>query len=194
MKHYTLLTDLPVLDLKTELNRLIMNGEIDWAKHDNQISLTTMPGHEDDYLLGSGSLVFDFSRAETVKYPDGSEKLEVPKFDIPRQESDFTVLCTQFKNTLFETVYDALANKYHLGRVRLMRSNPKTCLSWHIDYHPRVHYVIDTYTGCFMIIEDELHHLPNNTWWHTNTLLKHTALNSSDNTRVHLVVTILGEK
>ena len=194
MKHFTPLNDLPVLDLKTELSRLVTDGVIQWAKNDNQISLTTIKGNEDDYLLGVGSLVFDFSRLETVKYPDGSEKLEVPKFDVPRQEADFTVLCSQFKNTLFETVYDALASKYHLGRVRLMRSNPKTCLSWHIDYNPRVHYVIDTYTGCFMIIEDELHHMPNNTWWHTNTLLKHTALNSSDNTRTHLVATILGEK
>ena len=194
MKNFTELQDFPILDLKTELDKLLDSNKIHWHPKDLQICINTIQGHEDDYLSGSGSLVFDYSRAATVKYPDGSEKLEVPKFDSPRQESDFTVLCTQFKNTLFEPVYDALANKYHLGRVRLMRSNPKTCLTWHIDYHPRVHYVIDTYTGCFMIIEDELHHLPNNTWWYTNTIVKHTALNASDSTRVHLVATIIGKK
>jgi hypothetical protein len=72
-----------------------------------------------------------------------------------------------------------------------MKSLPKTCLSWHVDDTKRIHYPIKTQEGCFMIIEEEIKHLPQHTWWLTNTLVKHTAMNASLEDRVHLVVTLL---
>jgi hypothetical protein len=44
-----------------------------------------------------------------------------------------------------------------------------------------------------MIIEDEVKHLPANTWWLTNTLVKHTALNASMEDRIHLVASLIDE-
>lgn len=190
MKHFKELHHLSKFDLKSELDKLINDNVVEFDKENNQISLNTVVGKEHDYKFGCGSLVFDWSKAVT----DGDKILEVPKFEKPFEESDFTVLCEQFKGTLFENVYNELNSVYHVGRIRIMRSKPKTCLTWHIDYHPRVHYPIVTSDGCFMVIDDEVMHLPENTWWYTNTLLKHTAFNGSGINRIHLVATIIGEK
>jgi len=190
MSYFEQLYDLPVLDLNKELENLESGGTIKWHTKDNQICLNTMIGHETDYLLGSGSLVWDWARARM----ENGKIVDCPRYDPELNEADFTELCTQFHGTLFEEVYSALKNKYHLGRVRLMKSNPKTCLTWHVDEYPRVHYPIFTHDGCFMVIEDQVKYLPEYTWWYTNTLLKHTAFNGSGFERVHLVATIIGEK
>ena len=92
---------------------------------------------------------------------------------------------------MFEDLYNVLRKNYNVGRVRLMKSPPKTCLSWHVDDTKRIHYPIVTQEGCFMLIEDEVKHLTQHTWWLTNTLVKHTALNASLEDRIHLVATLL---
>jgi len=194
MSNFVELTHLMKYALDRPLNNLLEAGLISWKDKENQIGLNTLPGHEDDYHLASGSLVWDWERAVEVEDNDGNIRIEVPKFENPRQESDFSVLCNQFVGTMFEEVYNLLNQHYHVGRVRLMRSQPKTCLTWHVDHHPRVHYPIETREGCLMVIENEVKHLPKNTWWYTNTLLKHTAFNGSGEPRIHLVATILGER
>lgn len=188
------LHDLPNLNLKDSLDHLLDINAVSWHAKNHQISLNTVPGEENNYLLGCGSLVWDWDNATEIENEDGSKTLDVPRFSVEKQEEDFTVLCTQFIGTPFETAYRALEQKYLLGRVRLMRSNPKTCLTWHVDLHPRVHYPIYTQEGCLMVIENEAKHLPQNTWWYTNTLVKHTAFNGTGDVRIHLVATIVGER
>ena len=182
--------DLPTFDLVNELNLLIKNKKIHWPK-ENQICINTLPTHPDNYEIGSGSLRLDWGNKKIVKKSDGTEEIFIPERIIPREESDFNQLCSVFKNTLFEKVYSQLKTKYSLGRVRLMKMKPKTCLSWHQDMCPRVHYPIVTEKGCLMIIENEVRHMPVNTWWYTNTLPYHTAINSSNIERIHLVASIL---
>ena len=80
--------------------------------------------------------------------------------------------------------------KRKVCKFRLMMINPKTCLSWHTDSSPRLHYPIKTQEGCMMIIEDEVFHLNQNTWYMADTTFKHTALNASKEARIHLVVEI----
>ncbi len=45
-----------------------------------------------------------------------------------------------------------------------------------------------------MVIEDESKFLEPNKWYFTNTVLPHTAFNGSTDIRLHLVVTVLGNK
>ena len=118
-------------------------------------------------------------------------KIVTPLRVPPLQEEQFTTLCSAFKGTLFEEVYNTLSEKYKLGRVRLMNSQPKTCLSWHKDDTTRIHYPMKTQEGCIMVIQDEVKHLEQNTWYHTNTRVKHTAVNASKETRLHLVACVL---
>ena len=115
-------------NFEDELKRLIENKIIKWKS--DQICITTIPGKENDYLFGNGSLDLDYDN----EYEDEDGHLIVPKREVPLQEKDFTVVCDQFKNTLFEQVYNELSNEYVLGRVRLIMLEHKECFSWHKDY------------------------------------------------------------
>jgi hypothetical protein len=190
--HFTQLEGLPILDLLGELDRLISNGVLNWDSR-NQMCLNTIPGHEDDYMLGTGSLTHDWDNSRIEVDAAGVERTIVDKFATPRKEWHFTSLCNQFKDTLFEQAYLALSERYKLGRVRLMKSKSKTCLSWHVDDQVRIHYPLKTQVGCFMVIEDEMKHLTQNTWWLTNTLPFHTAFNASKEDRIHLVATVISD-
>lgn len=181
--------NLPTLDLQKELFHMISNGILNWGD-DNQICINTTPGNENNYHLGSGSLTHNWENKTIITDENGNKKQIVPLYDNPYSESDFTVLCKQFKNTQFEVLYNILKDKYNIGRIRLMKMKVKYSMSWHNDSSPRLHYPIKTQTGCFMLIEDEVKHLPQNTWWLTDTTKMHTAFNASREERIHLVVTL----
>lgn len=190
MNHFKRLDDLPILDLYSELNKLIVEKDLNWG-NSNQICLNHIEKDSSNFLFGTGSLTHDWENSYFVVSETGEKKRIIKERDQKIEERDFKYLCNQFKNTLFETVYTALQEKYTLGRVRLMKSESKTCLSWHVDTTPRIHYPIKTQEGCFMVIEDEVMHIPLNEWWETNTILKHTAFNGSKESRIHLVATVL---
>ena len=194
MSYFTRIEALPILDLQQQLNQLIADGTVLWPDKINQICLNTIAGHEDDYILGTGSLTHDWENGVVSIDEYGNQKTIIKEKENQLQEYDFKVLCKQFEGTMFETVYNQLDLRYNLGRVRLMKSNSKTCLSWHVDFQPRLHYPLKTQDGCFMIIEDEVKHLPKYEWWMTDTLREHTAFNASKEDRIHLVATILGIK
>lgn len=190
MKHFTEIY-LPTYDtLFAELNELLNSDKLSWGEQ-NQICLNSVLGFETDFHKGAGSLIYDWnnSKIETDNGVDNITNLfkKTEKFS----ESDFTVICSQFKGTTFETIYNILDQKYVLGRVRLMRLNPKKCLSWHTDDSLRLHFPLLTQEGCMMIIEDEVMHLSKNKWYMADTTKKHTAINSSKSSRIHLVAVIL---
>tara|TARA_B100000683_G_C12447770_1_gene538825 strand:- start:900 stop:1472 length:573 start_codon:yes stop_codon:yes gene_type:complete len=175
-------------NFEDELKRLIENKIIKWKS--DQICITTIPGKENDYLFGNGSLDLDYDN----EYEDEDGHLIVPKREVPLQEKDFTVVCDQFKNTLFEQVYNELSNEYVLGRVRLIMLEHKECFSWHKDYNDRLHIPIITHDGCFMIIEKQIEHLEANKLYFTETTKYHTAINGSFHPRVHFVACIVEKR
>jgi len=193
MKYFTEL-DLPNYDtLLAELYQLLNSNTLSWGDQ-NQICLNSIPGFENDFYKGAGSLIFDWnnSKIDSVNGIDSVGNLLRKSESLT--ESSFTVMCNQFKGTSFEKVYTMLNQHYILGRVRLMNLKPKTCLSWHTDNTPRLHYPILTQEGCFLVIEDEVVHLSSNKWYMADTTKKHTAFNSSINSRIHLVAVILGSR
>ena len=185
MKYFKLLEDLPVLPLYQDLQRLLDEHQVNWGKH-NQICINSIPGHTHDYFYGAGSIYYDWNNANNT-----TSELSVPIRQTPLEESDFTELCDVFKGTLFEDVYNEVQAKYTVGRVRLMRSLPKTCLTWHVDTTTRIHLPLKTQEECRMVIEDEVMYMPEDTWWMTDTTRPHTAFNGSKTFRVHLVVVVL---
>jgi len=190
MKYFTEL-DLPIYDtLLLELEQLISSNVLNWGNQ-NQICLNSLLGFENDFHKGDGSLMFDWnnSKIDSVNGIANVSNLLIKAE--PLSESSFTVICSQFKGTTFETVYNMLNQYYVLGRVRLMNMKPKTCLSWHKDDSLRLHYPILTQEGCFMVIADEVMHLTKDKWFMTDTTIQHTAFNGSKNSRIHLVATIL---
>jgi hypothetical protein len=188
--NFVQLDGLPILDLMNCLNGLLLGGAIRWSPG-NQICLNTIAGSDDPHL-GCGSLAYDWDNKKIILDPvTGEELIDVPLRDEPLQEHQFDRLCSVFERTDFATAYYALAARFNIGRVRIMRSRPKTCLSWHVDHTMRIHYPIKTQTGCMMVIENEAMHLPQDTWWLTNTVPYHSAMNASKQDRIHLVAVCL---
>lgn len=200
MSQYFNKLDLPIYDLYDSLQQLINDDIVQFDALEDirpmvrQICINTLPEYSDDYTLGRGSLMYDWDKSYIEVQEDGSKRTIVPKREVPLEESDFNTMCTQFIGTPFEDMYKMLDSKYYLGRVRIMKSDSKSCLSWHKDTSPRMHYPIKTQEGCFMVIEDEVVHMPANTWWLTDTTNNHTAFNASKEERIHIVACILGEK
>jgi hypothetical protein len=179
MRNFKELTDLPhyhnLLDhLSPELKECLDS--------EGRIGLNTVPGHEHDYTLGNTNLLWTWE--------DGVKKARSPRL----HERDFGPICNVFKDTIWEELYNILQSKYVLGRVRIFKSLPGTCLSWHEDYLPRIHYPIKTQKGCFMLIEDEVQHLDQEKWWWTETSKYHTAFNGSPEERIHLVAVVRDKK
>jgi len=190
MSNFKILTELPSYSLYNDLQNLLKNQIIKWSG-DNQICINTTLDEPYNYFKGSGSLVYDWNNAEKIIDKFGNEKISVPKYTNPLKEEDFCLICEQFKNTSFEYMFTKLRQNFKIGRIRLMKSKPQTCLSWHRDDSPRIHYPLKTQDGCFMVIENEIKHLEQDKWWWTNTILKHTAFNSSKEDRIHLVAVLL---
>lgn len=95
---------------------------------------------------------------------------------------------TYFKYSLWETpTINQLMDKYGMKRTRIMRSEPKSCLTFHNDLSKRIHIPLITSEDCIMIIEDRIYNLEIGKVYLTNTTLRHTAVNASMNPRVHIV-------
>jgi hypothetical protein len=169
-------------DLQGSLDNILPQWQ-QWS----QICINTVHGQENDHQYGVGSLYYDWTNATTIN----GEKV-VPTRDNPPTEADFTQLCDVWRGTVVEAMYGAITDRYVVGRVRIMTSKSKTCLSWHQDDTKRLHYPIKTQAGCMMIIENEVMHLPKNRWCLTDTTYHHTAMNASNETRIHLVAVVLG--
>ncbi len=112
--------------------------------------------------------------------------------DVPIDESKYTQIVPEFKNTYFNEVYETLKKKFKLGRVRLLLKEPRSTLSWHKDPEPRLHIPIITNLGCSMVIENIAKHLPAD--GHvtiTNNTKYHNFFNGGEQARVHLVACVL---
>ena len=185
MKHFYEVTSLPTFDLLSDVDKLL---ELDDRK---QIGITTISTSPNDTDVACGSLNYDWENAYWEKDEHGFDKKIVPLRDPPLREEDFNTLVSQFVGTKFEIIYQEIQKRFKVGRIRLMRNLPVTCLTWHEDSQIRLHYPIKTQKGCFMVIDDEVKHLEQNKWYLTNTRLPHTAFNGSKEERIHLVVNIM---
>jgi hypothetical protein len=187
MKYFTNLDYPKFPKLLSDLERLLQEEKLFWK--DNQISINTLPNNLDDYHLGTGSLDRNWADGITIENSLLQTVTFVPK-KVNYQEHDFTCLCNVFKGTEFETMYNFLNSKYKLGRVRIMKIDPKKCMSWHHDYNKRVHYALLTSPGAHLVVEDEVKFIELNSWYLVDTTKKHTAFNSSTQSRIHIVAVI----
>jgi hypothetical protein len=93
-----------------------------------------------------------------------------------------------FKNTIFEEII----SKYNLSRTRLLWSKPLTCYSMHQDNSPRIHIPMITNPDCYFVFKETgLTHLPAGKVYWTDTTKFHSAMNCSNQWRLHLVGEVL---
>jgi hypothetical protein len=107
-------------------------------------------------------------------------------------ESEFNLNNPLILGTYLETILKRVQeiNPLPIGRFRIMRLSPKTCYSWHSDADPfRLHVPVVTNTSCFYLTEEGgmEQMLESGRLYKVNTAIHHTALNCSNEDRVHLV-------
>ena len=154
--------------------------------HFGAICINRVPGQPD-------SIKGHRSRGLYWTKPDQSGN-EVSR-DIDINESAYTELVPEFKNTYFEEIYKTLSKKFKLGRTRILLKEPRSTLSWHRDPEPRLHIPITTNPGCLMVIDNVARHMPaDGSVWITNNTKYHNAFNGGEEDRVHLVACVLNYK
>ena len=80
------------------------------------------------------------------------------------------------------------------GRVRILKLDSRSSLSYHRDPEARLHIPIITNPGALMIVDKGAHHMKaDGSVYYVDTTKYHTALNGGNEPRVHLVATILDE-
>ena len=171
--------------LRTELDKILKQKKFNTLGITNfaAIPINRIPGDAD-------SIKGHNVRGEYWTFPDESGK-EV-KRDKSIDESKYTEIVPEFKNTYLEEVYNTLKKKFKLGRVRILLKEPRSTLSWHRDPEPRLHVPIITNPGCKMVIEDVAKHMPaDGSVTITNNTKYHNFFNGGEQDRIHLVACIL---
>lgn len=137
-----------------------------FAEH-NQIGVTARPGSKNPLYDAVGWLPEDAA------------------------EADYSDITEPFRGTAVEDLLRKLPFRY--GRTRVMRMRPKSCLSIHADPTRRYHYAITTNPGCFIVGVTEgagtFHHIPaDGHLYQMDAHRTHTAMNSGNKDRVHIVI------
>ena len=178
-----------IIKLRQALKQVLSKKGFDDAEgisHFGAISLNQIPG---DPESTKGKNV----RGVFWTKPDSSGR-EVLR-DKQINEEAYTEFVKEFENTYFKKVYDTLAKKFKLGRVRILLKEPRSTLSWHRDPEPRLHIPIITNPGSIMVIENIAKHLPaDGSVWITNNTKYHNAFNGGEESRIHLVASVLNYK
>tara|TARA_B100000767_G_C19723663_1_gene518474 strand:- start:690 stop:1283 length:594 start_codon:yes stop_codon:yes gene_type:complete len=171
--------------LRSDLEKVLKKKKFDTpgVSHFGAISLNQIPDDEE-------SIKGNNIRGQYWTIADESGK-EVSR-DIKIDESKYTELVPEFKNTYYQEVYNELKKKFKLGRVRILLKEPRSTLSWHKDPECRLHVPIITNLGCSMVIENAAKHLPaDGTVTITNNTKYHNFFNGGEQARIHLVACVL---
>ena len=147
------------------------------------IPLNQIPGDEE-------SIKGHNIRGTYWTFPDETGK-EAER-DKPIDETKYTEITPDFKNTYFEEVINTLKKKFKLGRIRILLKEPRSTLSWHRDPEPRLHIPIITNPGCRMVIENIAKHMPaDGSVTITNNTKYHNFFNGGEQDRIHIVACVL---
>jgi hypothetical protein len=174
-----------IAKMRADLEKILKKSNFDTpgVSHFGAIPLNQIPDDED-------STKGNKLRGVYWTIPDETGK-EVSR-DVEINESKYTQVVSEFKNTYFEEVYKILCKKFKLGRVRLLLKEPRSTLSWHRDPEPRLHIPIITNLGCSMVIENVAKHMPaDGTVTITNNTKYHNFFNGGEQARIHLVACCL---
>lgn len=100
----------------------------------------------------------------------------------------------QHKETDFiEPVYNfpylnSIIDKLGMTRTRIMNMAPRSCYSYHQDPTPRIHIpLINVDDGFFVVDEQVVRMKADGSVYWLDTTLHHTAVNTSDKNRIHIV-------
>lgn len=148
------------------------------------ICLTQIPGDDNSYTGGNLRGIY-WTRPDTSYQEVAREQ--------PIDEEKYSQFVEALSHTYFKEVYDELSRHMKLGRMRILKKDPRSTLSWHRDPEPRIHIPIITNPGSLMIINNHCTHLPaDGSVYFTDTRGYHTAVNGGEEDRIHIVATVIG--
>lgn len=104
-------------------------------------------------------------------------------------ERDYCHIHPLLKGSVVEEWINSLTG-YTIVRARLMMVMPRRCYSIHRDPTPRIHLPVTTNPQCLMCFPDQglMQHIPaDGHSWLVDTTFKHTFINCSTESRIHLV-------
>lgn len=160
-----------------------------WYKTDFKVDLIELK--EQCYKICWNNETQDFHRQISIQ-TGGSEDWLAGVGSMPNQdESDFLDLHPSLKGSWWEYFFKSLP--WTVYRTRIMHMPGKTCYSIHKDTSPRLHIAIDTNDQCKFIFADapEIIHIPADSYvYWVDTRHNHTAMNGSNDYRIHLVMCI----
>ena len=174
-----------ITKLRTALEKVLKKKKFDNLnlKSFGAIPLNKIPGDEE-------SIKGHNIRGTYWTFPDETGK-EAER-DKPIDETKYTEITPDFKNTYFEEVINTLKKKFKLGRIRILLKEPRSTLSWHRDPEPRLHIPIITNPGCRMVIENIAKHMPaDGSVTITNNTKYHNFFNGGEQDRIHIVACVL---
>lgn len=175
------------LEMKVDLNRLKADLETVLAKtafHGDVFKVLPV-----NQRLGADALTeTDLSGRYYARLDDRYEEVAVE--DIV-DEAAYTELNPIFSGTAFEDVFNALKQRFTLGRMRVLGKVPYNCNSWHRDPEPRIHIPIISNPGSLFVVNNHCTHLPaDGSVYFTDTRGYHTGLNGGNQDRIHIVAAI----
>ena len=175
------------LEMKVDLNRL---------KADLDAVLAKTAFHGDVFKVlpvnqrpgADGLTETDLSGRYYARLDDRYEEVAVE--DIV-DEAAYTELNQIFSGTALEDVFNALKQRFTLGRMRVLGKVPYNCNSWHRDPEPRIHIPIISNPGSLFVVNNHCTHLPaGGSVYFTDTRGYHTGLNGGNQDRIHIVAAI----
>lgn len=131
------------------------------------------------------------------------------------EQVDFEWFDHRFKDTILHEMWESTYENFSLVpcRMRIMSLHPNRCLSWHNDEEVRLHYVVDTNPGSFLIVSDKgrengyptfpaltldmdatvNHMAADGHVYQLDANHVHTVLNGGKSNRIHLVIDTLSD-
>ena len=194
------------MDLNPYFYRTNLRFDIKRLRNDVHSIIERYPS--DVSIFGKGQYCYD--RISLVHRPEITDPLEKVYLSgrqgylgpiANESESDFSVFNEEFRDMYIHEVYRELeTNTKKLGRVRIMRLNPKDKYIWHRDKGERYHIAVDTHPSATLTCSDSLgqtitnpttQHIPSDgSVWYLNTDAMHVAANPANIVRYHLVFNV----
>jgi len=149
------------------------------------------PAFDMERFLGHNQL----SLRESVDWFGGVGSLyDYDKGEFVASTAEFDTSCKKLEGTYLAEVISsveeiAAIDGVKIGRIRVMRINPKTCYSLHTDPEEfRYHIPLETNYQCFFVVDKDVVRMPEvGTLYRFKTNSEHTAVNASFQVRLHIV-------
>jgi len=113
-----------------------------------------------------------------------------------KPDTDFDIFNKSFAGTSLQLMYETLSTKFKLCRFRIMIMGGPMAYYAHSDPTRRLHYVIETNKDCIFLFPEvkEQFHIPaDGNVYMVDTRLRHTFVNASNKTRIHLLLSLFSE-